>query len=271
MIIGKKNFDVAHHTYIFGILNVTPDSFSDGGKFNELDAALRHAARMIEEGADVLDIGGESTRPGHTIIGAAEEIARVVPVIEAVKARFDIPISVDTYKSEVARAAIAAGADLVNDVWGLKYDPEMARLIAESGVACCLMHNRHDREYSDFLADFGRDMAESVKLAEDAGIAREKVILDPGIGFAKNLQQNLEAIRRADVLKKTGLPLLLGTSRKSFIGKILDCEKDDRLEGTLATTAWAVMSGYAFVRVHDVKENKRTVAMTEAILQAQLA
>lgn len=268
MIIGNKRFDIANHTYIFGILNVTPDSFFDGGKFNELDAALRQASRMIEEGADVLDIGGESTRPGHTVISIEEETARVVPVIEAVKARFDIPISVDTYKSEVARAAIAAGADLVNDVWGLKYDSKMAGLIAESGVACCLMHNRSDREYTDFLTDFEQDMSERVRLAEDAGIEKNKIILDPGIGFAKSLAQNLEAIKRADVLKKFGLPLLLGTSRKSFIGKLLDCEKDDRLEGTLATTAWAAANGYSFVRVHDVKENKRIIVMTEAILRA---
>lgn len=271
MIIGNRHFDVGNHTYIFGILNVTPDSFSDGGKFNKLDAALKQAERMIAEGADVLDIGGESTRPGHTVIAPEEEIARVVPVIEAVKKRFDIPISIDTYKSAVAKAAIAAGADAVNDVWGLKHDSEMAGLIARSNVVCCLMHNRENKNYSDFLVDFESDLRASLKIAAEAGIRKEQIILDPGVGFAKSLQQNLEIINRADALARLGYPMLLGTSRKSFIGAVLDCDKDERLAGTLATTVLAVRSGYAFVRVHDVKENKHAILMTEAVLQAGAA
>lgn len=266
MKIGNREFDVENRTYIMGILNVTPDSFSDGGRFNELDAALFHAEEMIREGADMIDIGGESTRPGYTVITEAEEIERVVPVIEKVTTNFDIPVSIDTYKSRVAEAALKAGAHLVNDIWGLKKDPDMAQLIARSGAACCLMHNRENADYSDFIADMVTDLAESVKLAENAGISREKIILDPGIGFAKSYEQNLQAINHVDVLHQLGLPVLLATSRKSVIGLALDLPKDQRVEGTVATTVMGVMKGCAFVRVHDIKENKRAVRMTEAIL-----
>ena len=186
MKIGNREFDVKNRTYIMGILNVTPDSFSDGGKWDSMDHALKHAETMIAEGADILDVGGESTRPGYTKISDEEEIHRVVPVIQAIRKRFDIPISVDTYKSQVAEAALEAGADLINDIWGLKYDPRMASVIAASGAACCLMHNRKNRQYSSFASDLKQDLLESVRLAETAGISRDKIILDPGLGFAKD-------------------------------------------------------------------------------------
>ena len=215
-----------------------------------------------------MDIGGESTRPGHQQITEDEEIQRVAPVIEAVKARFDVPVSIDTYKAKVAAAAIEAGADLVNDIWGLKYDPEMAGLIARTGVACCLMHNKNNTEYQDFYPDMLRETAECVKLAKEAGIADDKIILDPGVGFGKNYEQNLETILHMERFHELGYPMLLGTSRKSVIGLTLDLPADQRVEGTLVTTVMAVMKKYAFVRVHDIKENQRTIRMTEAILRA---
>ena len=266
MKIGNRVFDVAHKTYIMGILNVTPDSFSDGGKFNRVDAALRHAEEMIRDGADIVDIGGESTRPGHTMISEEEEIARVVPVIEAVKSRFDVPVSIDTYKSKVAQAALRAGADLVNDIWGFKYDRKVAELTAQFGAACCLMHNRLEPIYQNFLEDVIRDMEDCVQIARDAGVSDDKIILDPGVGFGKTYQMNLDIIHHVDALHALGFPILLGTSRKSVIGQTLGLPTDQRVEGTLATTVIGVMKGCAFVRVHDIKENKRAIQMTEAIL-----
>ena len=185
MKIGNRFFDTKNHTYIMGILNVTPDSFSDGGKWNHMDEALKHTEAMIADGADIIDIGGESTRPGHTPVSADEEAQRVLPVIEAVKKHFDIPVSVDTFKSSVAESSIQAGADLVNDIWGLKYDPKMAAVIAKYDVACCLMHNKSNTEYQNFLIDMLAETQECVNLARQAGIKDEKIMLDPGIGFAK--------------------------------------------------------------------------------------
>ena len=326
MKIGNREFQTKGHTYVMGILNVTPDSFSDGGKWNDRDRALRHVEEMIQEGADIIDIGGESTRPGHTFLPEDEEMDRVLPVIEAVKAAFDVPVSLDTYKARVASAGIAAGADLINDVWGLKYDgwsqggadvpgdgayvpdngvdaPDsgagrqegsgagrqegsgadrqegsgtggqegsrtgsaMAQVIAESGLPCCLMHNRKNADYQDFVHDVISDMEETLRLAEQAGIRKEKIILDPGVGFAKNYEQNLEIIRRMGELGTLGCPLLLGCSRKSVIGLTLDLPADQRLEGTLVTTVAGVLQGAMFVRVHDVRENVRAVRMAEAI------
>ena len=267
MKIGGREFDTKNNTYIMGILNVTPDSFSDGGRYNELDAALRHAEQLVREGADVIDVGGESTRPGHIQITDEEETERVVPVIEALKARFDTPVSVDTYKSAVAREALKAGADLVNDIWGLKYDPQMAGLIAESGAACCLMHNRDNTDYGQFIPDFMDDMRECVRLADDAGIARDKIILDPGVGFGKTYEMNLEIISRLEIMHELGFPVLLGTSRKSVIGLTLNLPAEEREEGTLVTTVYGVQKRCAFVRVHDVRKNKRAVQMTRALMQ----
>lgn len=266
MRIGKKEFDTKNNTYIMGILNVTPDSFSDGGKFNNLDAALYHAEEMIKEGADIIDIGGESTRPGHVVITDEEEISRVTPVIEAVKARFDAPVSIDTYKGNVAEAALQAGADLVNDIWGFKHDRKVAQLTAQYGAACCLMHNKAEAVYENFLEDMVKDMEECVRIAREAGVADDKIILDPGVGFGKTYEMNLEAIHHVDVLHRLGFPVLLGTSRKSVIGLTLDLPADQRVEGTLVTTVMGVMKGCAFVRVHDIKENKRAIQMTKAIL-----
>ena len=266
MKIGNREFQTKGHTYVMGILNVTPDSFSDGGKWNDRDRALKHVEEMIAEGMDIVDIGGESTRLGYTLLSDEEEIARVVPMIEAVKANFDIPISLDTYKSGVAEAGIRAGADLINDIWGLKYDNHMAEVIAKSGLPCCLMHNRKEPDYTDFIADFLKDMQETIDIAKKAGIADENIILDPGVGFGKTYENNLEIINKLECMHTLGYPILLGTSRKSVIGLTLDLPADQRMEGTVATTVIGVMKGVAFVRVHDVKENYRALKMTEAIL-----
>jgi dihydropteroate synthase len=268
MKIGNRIFDTADQTYIMGILNVTPDSFSDGGQWNELDKALSHAEQMVKDGADIIDIGGESTRPGHEQITEEEEISRVVPIIEAVKTRIDVPVSIDTYKYRVAEAAIKAGADLVNDIWGLKYDSKIAGLIAQSGVACCLMHNKEKAEYNHFYREMLRETKECVAIARAAGIPDDKIILDPGVGFGKTYEMNLETIHYMERFHSLGYPMLLGTSRKSVIGLTLDLPAAQREEGTLVTTVMAVMKKYSFVRVHDVKANKRAIQMTKAILAA---
>lgn len=295
MRIGSREFDVKNRTYVMGILNVTPDSFSDGGKWNSMDRAMKHVEEMLAEGMDILDIGGESTRPGSDYsMPASEELERVMPYIEAVKARFDVPVSLDTYKSQVAEAGIAAGVDLINDIWGLKWDARMARVIADHGVVCCLMHNRRAVEqgsgkvfkgqesgsalgqrsavdnpygYENFLEDVAADLAESAALARRAGIGEDRIILDPGVGFAKSYEQNLIIINHLESLRMPGYPILLGTSRKSVVGLTLDVPVEERLEGTLATTVIGVMKGCSFVRVHDVKENVRAIRMTRAILE----
>ena len=266
MQMGKYTFDTEHHCYVMGILNVTPDSFSDGGKWNDMGRAMAHAAQMIEDGATIIDVGGESTRPGYTMISDEEEISRVVPVIRELKKRFDVAVSVDTYKSAVAKAAVEAGADMVNDIWGLKYDEKMAGVIAETGAACCLMHNRKEADYTDFMPDMLNDLRETIAIAKKAGIADDKICLDPGVGFGKTYENNLEAIHHVDQLLTLGYPVLLGTSRKSVIGLTLDLPASERMEGTVATSVIGVMKGCAFVRVHDVKENARAIRMTEAVL-----
>ncbi len=266
MRIGNRDFQNTKHTYVMGILNVTPDSFSDGGKWNDRDRALRHVEEMIAEGVDIVDIGGESTRPGYTKLSDEEEIARVTPIIEAVKANFEVPISLDTYKGAVALAGIQAGADLINDIWGLKYDDKMAKVIAESKVSYCLMHNRNEAKYSELMQDMSLDLAKSLEIAKSAGIGDEKIILDPGVGFGKTYEQNLEIVNRLEELHAFGYPILLGCSRKSVIGLTLNLPTEQRLEGTLVTTVMAVMKGCRFVRVHDIKENVRAIKMTEAIL-----
>lgn len=267
MLIGGKEFATSGHTYIMGILNITPDSFSDGGKWNDRDRALKRTEEMLAQGADIIDIGGESTRPGYTPLSDEEEIARVAPVIEAVKARFGVPVSLDTYKAEVAQAGIRAGADLINDIWGLGHDDKIASVIAENKVPCCLMHNRKQADYSDLMQDMKTDLQKTLALADRAGIPRDRIILDPGLGFAKTPAHNLEVVRRLEELKSLGCPLLLGASRKSFIGLTLNLPPEDRVEGTLVTTVFAVMQGCMFVRVHDIRENLRAVRMAEAILR----
>ena len=265
MQIGNRTFHVAEKTYIMGILNLTPDSFSDGGRFNNRDAAMKQVEKMMDEGADIIDIGGESTRPGYQKITEEEEIHRTAPIIELIKDRFDIPVSIDTYKANVARAALQAGADMVNDIWGLKYDSAMAGVIAESNVACTLMHNRENTGYYNFMEDVKSDLRETLDIANGAGIAEDKIILDPGVGFAKTYEHNLEIICKLKELDELGFPILLGTSRKSVIGLALDLPVEERLEGTLVTTVLGVEAGCAFVRVHDVLPNKRAVQMAEAI------
>lgn len=279
MKIGTKEFDTENKTYVMGILNVTPDSFSDGGKYNSLDRALKHVEEMIAEGMDIVDIGGESTRPGYTLISDEEEIERVVPVIRAVKKNFDIPISLDTYKAKVAQAGIAAGADLINDIWGLRYEKEwngetgvnchslMADVLAETKVPCCLMHNRKEANYVNYMEDVKADLKQTIAIAEHAGIAADKIILDPGVGFGKTYENNLEIIQSLEQLRELGYPILLGTSRKSVIGLTLDLPATERVEGTIVTTVFGVLKGCAFVRVHDIKENVRAIKMTEAILK----
>lgn len=269
MRIGIREFDTSDNCYIMGILNVTPDSFSDGGRYNSIDAALYQTEKMLSEGMDIVDIGGESTRPGYTMISDEEEIQRVVPVIEAVKSRFDVPVSLDTYKYRVAEAGISAGADLINDIWGLKYDSgEMAAVIAGSGLPCCLMHNRRDTDYNSFFSDVTEDMRKTLEIAEKAGISREKIIADPGVGFAKSYENNLEIIDRLDQFRsETGLPVLLGASRKSVIGLTLGLPSDERVEGTVALSVIGAMKGVSFVRVHDIKENARAVRMAMAVMK----
>ncbi len=268
MLIGKKEFDVKNRTYIMGILNVTPDSFSDGGRFNATEHALKHVEQMIRDGADIIDIGGESTRPGYTLISEEEEIGRIVPVIEKIKNNFDTVISVDTYKSGVARESAKAGVDLINDIWGCKYDKKIADVIAEYELSCCLMHNRNleQNPYQNLIADVLEDLQQSIEIALNAGVKPEKIITDPGIGFAKSLEENLAVMNQVEQLATLGYPILLGTSRKSMIGQTLNLPAEERLEGTLVTTVMGVMKGCAFVRVHDVLANKRAIDMAEAIL-----
>ncbi len=266
MIIGSREFDLVNKTYIMGILNVTPDSFSDGGSHISVDEALRHTERMIEEGADIIDIGGESTRPGAGYVNEDEEINRVIPVLKAIKDRFSIPVSVDTYKAVTAGAALDEGADLINDIWGLRYDKgEMASVVAQSRKPYILMHNVRNDETDDFIGNLKFSLAESLKIADESGIDKDKIILDPGIGFNKTYEENLEILRRLDEFNDMGYPMLLGCSRKSVIGNALELPVDERLEGTLVTTVLAAQAGYSFVRVHDVKENHRTLMMLNAI------
>lgn len=279
MKIGGHEFEIGKKVYIMGILNVTPDSFSDGGQFAGEEQAVRQAERMIADGADLIDVGGESTRPGHTRISAEEEIRRIVPVIRLIKQNFDIPVSVDTYKSGVARAALDAGADLINDIWGFRYhgpatknvckwSESMADIAAEYGVPVCLMHNRDNTEYEQFVPEVIADLRESLAEAERAGVALDKIILDPGVGFGKTYEQNLRIIRHLDEICGLGYPVLLGASRKSVIGRTLNLPVTEREEGTVATSVIAAMKGCAFVRVHNVRANARALRMTEAVQRA---
>lgn len=262
--IGTKEFD-KNKTYIMGILNVTPDSFSDGGRFVTMDKVLERAEEMVQEGTAIIDVGGESTRPGYTMISEDEEISRVVPAIEAIQARFDIPISIDTYKSRVAEAAICAGADMVNDIWGLAYDPKMKDIVKRYDVSCAITHNRKDTNYNDFMTDCLKDMKRLYDEALAAGIENDKIILDVGLGFAKSTEQNLMVMKHLDEFVKLGAPVLIGASKKSFIGNSLSLPVNERMEGTLATTAMACASGVTFVRVHDIKENARLINMYEKV------
>lgn len=269
MDIGNKKFKLGERTYIMGILNVTPDSFSDGGKFNEIEAAVEQAKKLVRDGADIIDIGGESTRPGAEYVSEEDEISRVVPIIQAIKKELDVTISIDTYKSKTAEAALKAGADIINDIWGAKYDENMAKLASKYDVPIILMHNREDKPYDNYLEDVINELKESINIALEAGVKKENIILDPGIGFAKTHEENLLLMNNVEILKSLGYPVLLGTSRKRMIGFTLELPIDQRVEGTVATTVIGIIKGCEFVRVHDVLENKRAAVMTDTILKAK--
>lgn len=262
-----KEILLGERTLVMGILNVTPDSFSDGGKYNNIDAALAQAKKLIAEGADIIDVGGESTRPGHTQISSEEEIKRVVPVIEKLSRELDIIISIDTYKYDVAEEAIKAGAHIINDIWGLQYDNgEMAELVKKYDVPIIVMHNQNDEIYKkDIMLTLREFFEKTYKISDKYEIDRNKIILDPGLGFGKNVEQNIEVLSRLNELKDMG-PILLGASKKRFIGKLLnDLPFDERVEGTVATTVIGVEKGVDIVRVHNVLENKRACLVADGI------
>ena len=252
--IGGRRFQWGARTYVMGVVNVTPDSFSGDGLGSDVDAAVRQGLQMVRDGADVLDVGGESTRPGHTPVSAEEEISRTREVVRRLAGESGVPVSIDTYKFAVASAAIDAGAAMLNDIWGLTRSPEMAQLAARHGRALVVMHNQDGTEYADdMMREVKRFLGEAVRRALDAGVPREQVIVDPGIGFGKTAAQNWDVLRRLEELKELGQPILVGTSRKSFIGKLLDRPPQDRVEGTLATVVAAALRGADVVRVHDVE------------------
>ncbi|WP_226671297.1 dihydropteroate synthase [Metabacillus litoralis] len=263
---GEYSLDVEKKTLVMGILNITPDSFSDGGNYIDLDLAIYHAKEMVKNGADIIDIGGESTRPGFKPVSVDEELARVVPVINKLSNELDVPISIDTYKAEVAKQAIEAGASIINDVWGAKADPEMANIAAKYHVPIILMHNRHDRNYDQIIPDMIADLLESVTIVKNAGVTDDQIILDPGIGFAKTINDNLHVMRNLDAFTQLGYPVLLGTSRKSFIGNVLDLPPNERMEGTGATICLGIEKGCHIIRVHDVLEMSRMAKMMDAML-----
>lgn len=275
LTIGKR-------TLVMGILNVTPDSFSDGGKFIDVEAAVSHARQMVEDGADIIDLGGESTRVQANPVyygdpsrpwsweplPVEEELRRIMPVLERLLKEIRVPISIDTYKAETAKAALQAGAHMINDVWGFQYDPRLAEVAAEYDVPVILMHNRQGTEYRNLMGEMMAFLRKSIKIAEDAGVRPEQIIIDPGIGFGKTLEQNLEVLRRLREFRSLGKPILLGTSRKSVIGRTLNLPPDQRVEGTAATVALGIAGGADIVRVHDVKEMVRVARMTDAIINS---
>ncbi|SEU10402.1 dihydropteroate synthase [Salinibacillus kushneri] len=264
--LGGKSYNLNQQTLVMGILNVTPDSFSDGGKYNDQKRAVEHAATMQQDGADIIDIGGESTRPNHTPVSVKEELERIIPSIQAVQKQVDIPISVDTFKAETADEAVKAGAHMINDVWGAKKDPEIADVAAEHNVPIILMHNRDNQDYHDIMEDIKTDLAESIDIAKKAGVKDEQIILDPGVGFAKSMDENLLVLRRLDELQTMGYPILLGTSRKRVIDYVLHLPVDQRMEGTGATVCLGIERGAGIVRVHDVKGIARMTKMMDAML-----
>lgn len=267
LVINGVTLDFTKETFVMGILNVTPDSFSDGGLFDTVEAAVAQAKQMVADGAKIIDVGGESTRPGYTRITDDEEIARITPVIERIIAEIPhVIVSVDTYKSHVAEAAVQAGAHIINDIWGAKADPQMAHIAAKYNVPIILMHNRKERDYTTYWQQFLEDMQQSVDIVRQAGVADSHIMLDPGIGFVKNLQQSIETMQKLDELVALGYPVLLATSRKRLIGAVLNLPVDERVEGTAATCAFGIQKGCHLVRVHDVKEVARTVKMIDALV-----
>lgn len=267
LICGNYSLPIQSETIVMGILNITPDSFSDGGRYNEIDIAIERAKKLIADGAKIIDVGGESTRPGAAKVDVDEELRRVVPVIKALSNEIDVPISIDTYKSEVAKQAIEAGATIINDVWGAKKDPKIADVAAAYNVPICLMHNRTNENYYSLMSDLVCDLVESINIAKRAGVKDEMIILDPGIGFAKSAQQNLEVLNQMEQIKALDYPVLLGTSRKRFIGEVLGTEVDERMEGTGATVCLGITKGCEIVRVHDVLAISRMAKMMDAMLK----
>ena len=263
-------FDFHNETVVMGILNITPDSFSDGGRYDAVEAALNHAKKMVADGAKIIDVGGESTRPGHAAVSLEEELSRVIPVIQALSRELDVAISIDTYKAKVAEAAIQAGAHIINDIWGAKREPAIAEVAARLGVPILLMHNRENMDYTDFWPDVRKDLEESVQIAKEAGVPAHHIWLDPGIGFAKTTQHNILMMQHLQDLVEMGYPVLLATSRKTMIGKVLNLPVEERLEGTAATVSYGVMNGCHMMRVHDVKEIIRTVRMMDILTGKQL-
>ena len=270
---GSKILDLSSRTHIMGILNVTPDSFSDGGKFLQPGQAIEHGIQMVEDGADIIDIGAESTRPGAEPVSVDEELRRIIPIVEGLLKQVDVPISVDSYKSSVAETALKAGAQMINDISGLRFDPQMRHVIAEYRVPVIIMHIKgeprnmqQNPHYDDLMGEIYGYLAESIQLAEAAGIKREKIIVDPGIGFGKRLMDNYEILRRLDEFQGLGCPVLIGPSRKSFIGRVLDLPPDQRLEGTIAAVAIGIQHGAHIVRVHDVKEISRACRIIDLLV-----
>lgn len=265
--LKNSSLNFTSQTLIMGILNATPDSFSDGGKYNRITEAVRQAKKMIQAGAAIIDVGGESTRPGFEAVSLEVELERVIPVIEAIRSFSNIPISVDTYKAETARKALEAGADIINDVWGAKADPDMPFVAANANAPIVLMHNRKNKEYTNLIEDMKKDLMESVELVKKAGLPDNKIILDPGIGFAKSYEDNLKVMNHLEVFHELGYPLLLGTSRKTFIGLTLGQEVHERLEGTGATVCLGIAKGVQIVRVHDVEPIAKMVKMMDAMVK----
>ncbi len=272
MLIKNKEFDFKNKTYTMGILNLTPDSFSDGGSYTDVDSAIERAKKMVEEGVDIIDVGAESTRPGADYIEEEEELRRILPVVERLVSEIDIPISIDTYKSRIAEECIKAGAHIINDIKGLKGDPNMAKIIAKYGVSVIIMHiqgtpknMQKNPEYDDIIEDIKGSLGESVEIALKAGVSPENIILDPGIGFGKTFRDNLEIIKKLCEFKKLEYPILIGASRKGFIGEILGTPPLDRLEGNLAVAVISAYNGASIIRVHEVKETVRALKMTDAV------
>lgn len=261
------NVNQGTRTKIMGILNATPDSFSDGGKYNKLDQAIQHVSAMIQAGADIIDVGGESTRPGYEPVSVDEELSRIVPIIEGISKRIDIPLSIDTYKARTADAALEAGASIINDVWGAKADSRMAEVAAKHNAPIILMHNGEDANYLSFMDDVIQDLKDSIAICLKAGVKEEKIWLDPGVGFAKTHEQNLQIMRELNQIVALGMPVLLGTSRKSIVAKTLHLPVNERVEGTGATVCLGIAKGVSIVRVHDVKEMKRMAIMMDAMLE----
>ena len=264
-----KELELGHRTLVMGILNVTPDSFSDGGRYYSIENAIAQANRLVDEGADILDIGAESTRPRHEEVSADEEWQRLEPVLKVLLENVEIPISIDTYKASVASRALEMGAHMINDIWGLQKDPDMARVVGEYQVPVIVMHNQVGTTYHHLMGDMFTFLRKSIELAETNGLSGDQIIVDPGIGFGKTAEQNLEVMARLTEFKTLGHPVLLGTSRKSFIGKTLNQTVDQRLEGTLATSVLGVVAGVDFIRVHDVQANCRAVQMADTIVRGQ--